>query len=119
MDRIYHPYWLWEETYTNMWGHVKDRAKYLKIAIEFTGDHIKYGEFMRHVVDEWRYSCEHNLSNIAQNRRAWIGHAACAFAFDCPEDIVREAWAQLTDDEREAANNEADIAIGIWERDNA
>jgi len=115
IKRIYHPYWRWEEVEYNMWGKVDDRYAYLKKAIEFTGDHIQYGKAMLGVIDAWKYSCEHNLSNTSSNRRAWIGHAACAYSFRCPEDIVRAAWAHLTDKQRELANDQADIVIKIWE----
>jgi hypothetical protein len=112
----WHPYWKWEEVSHNMWGSVDDREAYIQNAIAFTGNHKRYGKYMRRVVKEWKYSCEHNLSNITQNRRAWIGHAAAALALRCPEDIVREAWWHLTDQQRELANNEADKAIDIWEK---
>ena len=115
IDRTYHPYWDWEEIDFNMWGSVKDRQKFLKMAIDFTGDHILYGSHMLAVVDEWVKSCEHNLSNRTQNRKAWIGHAACAKAFGCPEDIVREAWSHLTEEQQALANDQADKAIQYWE----
>ena len=114
-DRIYHPYWMWEELEHNMWGYVNDKPKFLKAAIEFTGDHKKYGRFMMRVVNEWLYSCEHNLSNKTQNRKAWVGHAAVALALGCPEDIVRSAWSHLTEEQQILANNEASIAIKYWE----
>lgn len=115
IERVYHPYWEWEEIDHNMWGSVSDRKLYLKRAIEFTGDHRKYGRFMMRVVNEWPKSCNHNLSNTTQNRKAWVGHAACALAIGCPEDIVREAWGYLTQEQQDLANNEADIAIKHWE----
>ena len=114
---IYHPYWLWEEINYNMWGSVDDRDDYLKQAIVFTGDHILYGKWMHEVILNWKYSCEHNLSKASQNRQAWLGHAACAFAFKCPEDIVRLAWHELTDKQRDQANGQADKHIKIWERE--
>lgn len=119
IKRVYHPYWLWEETGHNMWGSVEDRDWYLKWAIEFTGDAELYGEYMLRVAEEWKYSCEHNLSNRTQNRRAWIGHAACALAAQCPEDIVRAAWAHLTEQQQIDANAAADNAIAYWEREYA
>lgn len=115
LSRIYHPHWAWEEVSFNMWGDVLDRKFFLNAAIVFTGDHSIYGKYMMKVVREWEKSCEHNLSNKSQNRRAWIGHAACAYAFRCPEDIVREAWSFLSEDQQNAANREADKAIGYWE----
>ena len=118
ISRVYHPYWIWEETDFNMWGTTPNRREMLEWAIEFTGDHVKYGEAMMSVANEWKYSCEHNLSNLTQNRKAWIGHAACAYAKKCPEDIVREAWSHLTKEQQYLANGVADLAIKHWESEN-
>lgn len=98
-----------------MWGAVEDRQQYLNLAIAFTGNADLYGECMMHVAREWSFSCEHNLTDKSQNRRAWIGHAACALAFRCPEDIVRAAWSRLSEDQQNAANDKADEAIRRWE----
>lgn len=115
IKRVYHPYWDWEEIDYNMWGTVEDKNLYLKKAIKFTGDHILYGRFMMKVANEWVYSCEHNLSNTTQNRKAWIGHAACAFALGCPEDITRKAWSFLSKEQQDKANAKALEAINYWE----
>ena len=116
LTRVYHPYWLWEEVDANMWGSVSDRKSYLKKAIDFTGDHKKYGRFMLKVVEKWPFSCEHNLTDLSQNRKAWIGHAACAMAIGCPEDITRQAWGFLSEDQQEKANKKAEEAINLWEQ---
>jgi hypothetical protein len=55
------------------------------------------------------------LTDTKQNRQAWIGHAACALAHGIPEDIVREAWSYLTQEQQDAANKKADEAIAHWE----
>ena len=115
IKRIYHPWHKWEEVEANMWGSVSNRPAFLKKAIEFTGDHKLYGRWMLKVVEKWKYSCEHNLSNTQSNRRAWIGHAAVAMALGCPEDIVRGAWSHLTEDQQIKANAAADRAIAAWE----
>lgn len=98
-----------------MWGRVKNRDEWLKRAIEFTADHLIYGAYMLKVTKEWKHSCEHNLSSPWQNRRAWIGHAAVALAIQCPEDIVRQAWGFLTEEQQRLANSAADSAIEAWE----
>lgn len=116
IERIYHPYWKWEEVDSNMWGTVDDKKKYLDLAVEFTGDAELYGSWMIKVVRKWKYSCEHNLSNKTQNRQAWIGHAACAMAMGCPENIIRLAWAHLNKDQQDEANAKADEAILLWEK---
>lgn len=98
-----------------MWGDVQDRKAMLERAIAFTGDHKLYGSYMRRVVSEWPNSCANALTDIGMNRKAWIGHAACAMALGCPEDITRKAWGFLSDEQRVLANAEAAAAIQSWE----
>jgi hypothetical protein len=118
MQRIYHPYWNWEDYQSGMWRSVKGKERdiFLQRAIEFTGDDHLYGSYMFRVVDEWPISCEHNLTDLNQNRKAWIGHAACCLAINCPEDITRAAWGMLTKQQQDDANEKAEQAIRLWER---
>lgn len=113
--RVYHPYWDWEEIEHNMWGEVANRKAALKKAVKFTGDHKLYGRFMMRVINEWPKSCENALTDYSLNRKAWVGHAACALAHGIPENITREAWGLLTDEQRILANREAERAIQQWE----
>ena len=119
MIEYWHPYWTWEEMEFNMWGTVDNKQEWLKKAIDFTGDYELYGLWMMKVADAWRYSCEHNLTKRSTNRKAWIGHAAVAFAIQCPEDIVRLAWGYLTEEQQKLANEKAQQAIDYWEMKNA
>ncbi len=114
--QVYHPVDKWEEIAHNMWGRVTDRAGMLQKAIEFTGDHQRYGLHMRRVCAEWPISTENALTDPYLNHRAWVGHAACALALNCPEDIVRQAWRHLTDEQKLLANKEASRAIADWRR---
>lgn len=98
-----------------MWGTAKDRKAWLQKAIEFTGNPELYGSWMLQVADQWKHSCEHNLTKMDTNRKAWIGHAAVALAIQCPEDIVREAWGYLSQDQQDRANMKAQEAIDYWE----
>lgn len=113
--RVWHPYSKWEEVEFNMWGTVPDRKLYLKKAIKFTGNHKLYGEYMTRVVNEWVFSCENALTDYHMNRKAWVGHAACALALRCPEDITRQAWKELSFEQQYLANQEASRAIRAWE----
>lgn len=114
--QVWHPYTNWEEVRHNMWGSVPDRAGFLQQAIDFTGDHERYGFFMRRVVVEWPVSAENALTDPHLNHRAWVGHAAAALAFRCPEDITRQAWGHLSDEQKYLANQEADRAVASWRR---
>jgi hypothetical protein len=117
MKKMWHPYQLWEEFHAGMWRRLplEMEEPYRTLAIKFTEDAYLYGYYMMRVVDCWKYSCEQNLTDMSLNRRAWLGHAACAFAFCCPEYLVRQAWWELTDEQRDAANAKADEAIAVWE----
>jgi hypothetical protein len=115
-SEFWHPYWKWEEVDANMWGDVTDAKAWLDKAIAFTGDHLLYGSWMMKVADNWKYSCEHNLTKLDTNRKAWIGHAAVAMAIQCPEDIVRHAWGFLTQQQQDLANKQAALAIAHWEQ---
>jgi len=98
-----------------MWGEVSDRRLYLQRAICFTGNHRLYGRYMKRVTEEWHNSCTNALTDYNLNRRAWIGHAACALALRCPEDITRHAWSFLSNEQQLLANKQADRAIQSWE----
>jgi hypothetical protein len=97
-----------------MWGEVDDKKKWLKKAIAFTENYKEFGCYMLIVVNEWEYSCENALTDNTLNIRAWIGQAACALGIGCPEDITRQAWGFLSDEQQFLANKEADRAIGAW-----
>jgi len=114
--RIYHNYKKWEEYQYGMWRAVygEEKEALLKAAIEFTGNAQRYGHYMMIVAKTWKYSCEHNLTDTSINQQAWIGHAACALAINCPEDITRAAWWFLSEQQQDEANAMADKAIKYW-----
>jgi hypothetical protein len=115
LKRIWLPIDTWEEIGFNMWGEVANRRLFLQRAEIFTGNHRLYGRYMQRVTVEWSNSCINALTDYNLNRKAWIGHAACALALRCPEDITRQAWGLLTDEQRTLANRQADRAIRAWE----
>lgn len=100
-----------------MWRKVSrdEQETFLAAAIEFTGNAKLYGEWMLRVVSDWPVSCEHNLTDLSLNRKAWVGHAAAQMGINCPEYITRMAWGLLTDRQRIDANKVAQIAIERWE----
>ena len=100
-----------------MWRKVSKNEEdtLLKEAVTFTGDAPLYGYWMRQVIAEWPIACEHNLTDLSLNRKAWVGHAATQMAINCPEYITREAWGMLTEQQRIDANRQAQFAIEQWE----
>lgn len=114
VKQVWHDVRNWEEVAHNMWGEVTDKKAALETAIAFTSDHRMYGYYMKRVAMEWPVSCENALTDPYLNQSAWIGHAAVALAHNIPEDITRQAWSYLTDEQKYMANQEAARTIAAW-----
>lgn len=65
------------------------------------------------VIAEWRYSCEHYLTNESMNRIAWLGQAALCIAKGIPS-CFRGGFNLLTEDEQYAANQSALKYLNLW-----
>jgi hypothetical protein len=100
-----------------MWSKVNKVAesKMLVKAIEFTGDHILYGEQMKIVAYKWHNTMKNHLTNTSINRRAFLGHCAVFYKYQIPEYIVRKAWKELNNKQRELADLVAEKTIKEWE----
>jgi hypothetical protein len=116
MKQVYHNYLKWEDYKNGMWRKESREyeVKMLPKVIEFTGNHVTYGKAMMEVVTKWEYACEHNLTDLSQNRKAWVGHAAVCYKIGVPEHITRMAWGYLSQDQQNKANRQAELAINHW-----
>jgi hypothetical protein len=112
----YTPYWQWEDYINGMWRKLptSEEHEMLKLAIEFTGNYILYGNAMKEVSIAWPNTMLNTLTNVSVNRRAFLGHCACQFKINCPEYITRIAWYKLTDLQRWLADNVAQKTINKW-----
>lgn len=118
MDRIYHTWDNWE-CYPAGFYSPKPPQK------DMTSDQCKtaYADFLRDtprfklallkVVNQWKNSCEHYLTNEKMNRIAWLGQASM-----CIETGISKYFCggffQLTEDEQKEANETALWALNIW-----
>jgi hypothetical protein len=116
MKRIYHPYWRWEDYplgfYDNCSGQIKESL--IQKGIEIFNSQKLTRENMFRVVDEWVYSCEHNLTNPSMNKIAYIGQGACCIYASIPSTVTMELWSMLPKDVQERANNDALDALNHW-----
>lgn len=114
LKQVWHIMRDWEEVTHNMWGDSADRKSDLDKAIAFTSDHKLYGSYMKRVCEQWVVSCENALTDPNLNQKAWLGHAAVALALNIPEDLTRQAWGFLNDEQKHLANKEAERNINLW-----
>ncbi len=113
MKRIYKPYWEWEDYINGMWRKVdkEQETTMLQDAINFTSNHIEYGNAMREVSKIWTSTMLNSLTNTSINRKAFIGHCAVQYKLNIPEYITRMAWKYLTNKQRILADLEAEKTI--------
>ena len=72
---------------------------------------------MRLIIDQWRNSCEHNLTNERMNRTAWMGQAAVCYKYSVPARY-RGGYNLLTDLQKQAADDAALEIINVWMANN-
>lgn len=120
MNRIYHHYLRWEDYrfgfYDNCSGEIKVQ-KINKVLELFRSEELTK-EYMNRVINEWKFSCEHNLTNLGLNRIAYIGQAACCLFDGIPSTITMESWSLLEPVYQEQANSIAKEVLKKWENKN-
>jgi len=117
MERVYHPYWLWEDYKCGFYNNISGKEKKIKIkkTLEMFNDKEKTFFFMNKVIEDWFFSCEHNFTNPSLNRIAYLGQAACCLYSEIPNTITMEAWSMLSKEVKEYANQTAKQTIQKWE----
>lgn len=116
LKQVFIPYYKWEDFLNGMWRNVsrEEEEEFLKQCVAFTSDHLVYGMAMKKVIDKWPNTMLNSMTNININRRAFLGHCACSYEFNCPEYITRLAWGKLTDNQRFFADRVAQQTIDNW-----
>jgi hypothetical protein len=111
--RIYHPWQSWEDHGAGFYRRSCTPAETDR-AFAYIGlpDWLAA---MPAVLEAWPLATEHNLTNLEQNRLAWLGQAAACWAVGVPACATAAAWWRLTAEQRHSANGAAAAAIMRWE----
>ena len=116
LNRIYHPWNLWEDYkegfYNNCSG--KEKVNYMEKVLEMFNSEKLTKKYMNRVINEWKYSCEHNLTNESINKIAYIGQSAACLYAGVPNTVTMEAWSLLNIDTQERANKIAQECLNNW-----
>ncbi len=68
---------------------------------------------LQKVITEWKFSCEHYLTNKSMNRIAWLGQAALCYTKGIPSTF-RGGFHILSDSQKDAANKMALKYLNQW-----
>jgi ParB-like chromosome segregation protein Spo0J len=119
-ERIFHTFDKWEAV---DYGFYDQNHKTLtKVQCEhkykiLLSDTKEFSRVLEKVLSEWKYSCEHNLTNKSMNRIAWIGQACVSYKYNVPSRFS-SGWQLLTEKEQEEANKVAFHYLNKWLIDN-
>ena len=115
-NRIFHTYDKWEchkaGFYKNQkegWSHEECEQEFINIL----SDHLLFASILKKLIKEWKFSCQHYLTNESMNRIAWLGQAAVCYHSGIPSRYAN-AWFKLTKEQQNKANNVALIYLNKW-----
>ena len=116
MKQIWHNYELWECHKHGFFSKSNTKENLHEKVVELFTNPKNTEIFMSKVVQEWKYSCEHNLTNISMNRIAWLGQAACCLYANIPSEITKQAWHMVPEDYRNQADKIAELIISEFDK---
>lgn len=120
MKQIFEHYTKWEDFQAGMYqtDNIKDKDQKVIDAIKLLSDSNAFYNALKQILITWKIASDVNMTNKQQNRRAWLGAAACMFVCNTPECLTRIAWGLLNKEVQDKANAVAEKIILEYENNN-
>lgn len=115
-DRIFHTFEKWECHKAGFYASKKDgmtAEECEKAYANYLSNDDLFKEGLNGVIENWKHSCEHYLTNKAMNRIAWLGQAAMCYSTGIPSKFC-SGFNLLTIEQQEKANLIALEALNNW-----
>lgn len=117
MERIFHTWDKWECYPSGFYeekppvGLSVDECEFMYR--DFLSDLPTFADALEGVLNNWKNSCEHYLTNEKMNRIAWLGQAAMCFCTGVPARF-RGGYNLLSDEQKVQADNLALEYLNLW-----
>lgn len=114
--RIFHTFDKWEcnkAGFYNSKVEGKSGEECEAIFAKLLSDKKEFKKALNGVLKNWKYSCEHYLTNKAMNRIAWLGQASVCYATGIPNKYS-SGWFLLTKEQQDEANKIALSGLNKW-----
>ncbi len=115
-NRIFHTFDKWEchkhgfyASTKKDWSHEQCENEFKRIL----SDQELFASILEKIIVEWKFSCEHYLTNSSMNRIAWLGQAAVCYESGIPSRYS-SAWFDISEENREKANKTALVYLNKW-----
>lgn len=115
-DRIFHTFEKWECHKAGFYGSKKDGMtadQCEKAYAEYLSNDESFKSGLQGIIDNWKNSCEHYLTNRAMNRIAWLGQAAMCYSTGVPSKFCA-GFNLMTKEQQQRANEVALKYLNIW-----
>jgi ParB-like chromosome segregation protein Spo0J len=119
-ERVFHTYDKWECHKAGFYkskkaGFTNEQCEneYIRILSDIN----LFSKILEKIIVEWKYSCEHYLTNKSMNRIAWLGQAAVCYESGVPS-TYSGAWFKLSEEQQANANKVAHIYLNKWLNNN-
>lgn len=116
-NRVFHEWEDWECYPAGFYGDKPPKGMTVPECEEayrdFLADIPAFEAALRRVITEWKYSCEHYLTNQKMNRIAWLGQASMCLVNGVPARFCG-GYNMLSADQKEAADRKAHEYLNKW-----
>lgn len=119
IKRIYHHHEKWEDAKAGMYENPKNLKKEAEVIVKYFQDSSKIKQNMFNVVENWKYSCEQNLTNPSMNKIAYLGKSSVTFLYGFSRESTMYAWNFLDKETQDKANQIAQDILTYWEEEYA
>lgn len=118
MKQVFEHYEKWEDYQAGMYEmkDVSNEDEKVNNAVLLLSSETDFFDTLTKLVQDWQIATAVNLTNKGQNRRAWLGAAACMYKYQTPEYLTRIAWNLLDSQTQHKANLVAEKIINIFEQ---
>ena len=112
MKRIYHHYNIWE-CFKNKMYLTKDlnESENIKKVIDFFTDENLFLDVGNELIEIWKFTLQHHLTDESINKIAYIGQIACNYKYNIPEITTKKAWYLLDEKIQLKSNNNAKLIL--------
>lgn len=116
-NRVFHEWEDWECYPAGFYGDKPPKGMTVPECEEayrnFLADMPAFESALHRVIAEWKYSCEHYLTNQKMNRIAWLGQASMCLVNGVPARFCG-GYNMLSADQKEAADRKAHEYLNKW-----
>ena len=115
--RIFYPHTLWEDANNGFYSVGLLCPEKVSFCKNVLSNQELFWDIMCQMRIDWPYSFQFNVSNFTQNRRAWLGQAACCYNHNAEFNVTIYAWGLLDKNTQDEANKTAQKMIDLFERE--